>query len=135
MASIYLYGLGGWVILTILAIINGAIREKIYGLYMTPLQAHQVSTFTFIVIIFLFTYIFLYILPIKTTSHQYLLLGLFWLGLTIIFEFLFGHYVIGDSWDELLAAYNVFQGQIWSLVLVAIALMPWIVYKIAKLDD
>ncbi len=130
MASIYLYGLGGWVILVILAIINGIIKEKVYGPYMTSLQAHQVSTFSFIAILFLFTYIFLHILPIKATSQQYIFLGLLWLGLTIIFEFLFGHYIIGDSWDKLLAAYNIFQGHIWSLVLLATALMPWIVSKL-----
>jgi hypothetical protein len=132
MASIYLYGLGGWLILVILAIINAIIRESVYGSYVTPFQAQQISAVIFIIILFIFTIIFLKVLPIKATSRQYLFLGLFWLALTIIFEFLFGHYIAGNSWSELLAAYNILRGQLWPAVLIAIALMPWIVSKINR---
>jgi len=130
MFSIYLYGLGGWVILVVLALVNATIREKVYGPFMTPLHAHQISTFIMIIIIFLFTYIFLGILHLQATSRQYLLLGMLWLVLTILFEFIFGHYVMGHSWGRLLADYNLLQGRIWVLVLIATALMPWIVSKI-----
>ena len=37
-------------------------------------------------------------------------LGLGWTVATIMFEFLFGHYVMGHAWDSLWADYNVFQG-------------------------
>jgi hypothetical protein len=130
MASFYLYGLGGWLVLVILAIINAIIRESVYGPHVTSFQAQQISALIFIIILFIFTIIFLKVLPIKATSRQYLFLGLFWLALTIIFEFLFGHYVVGNSWSELLAAYNLLQGQLWPLVLIATVLMPWIVSKI-----
>ncbi len=130
MSSIYLYGLVGWVILVILALLNATIREEVYGPFLTPLLAHQISTFIMIIIIFLFTYIFLGILHLQATIRQYLLLGLLWLVLTILFEFIFGHYIMGHSWDKLLADYNLLQGRIWVLVPIATALMPWIVSKI-----
>lgn len=117
-------------ILVILALVNATIREKVYGPFMTPLLSHQISTFIMIIIIFLFTYIFLGILHLQATSRQYLSLGMLWLVLTILFEFIFGHYVMGHSWDKLLADYNLLQGRIWVLVLIATALMPWIVSKI-----
>ena len=50
--------------------------------------------------------------------------GAFWLGLTIAFEFLGGHYLFGRPWDALLADYNVSQGRIWIVVLVATAVGP-----------
>jgi hypothetical protein len=42
------------------------------------------------------------------------------------FEFVFGHYVAGDSWGELLANYNVPRGHLWPFVLVAVGAAPFI---------
>jgi hypothetical protein len=50
--------------------------------------------------------------------------GAGWALATVAFEFLFGHYVNGDSWDTLLAAYNVAHGRLWSLDVVAVAAAP-----------
>jgi hypothetical protein len=50
--------------------------------------------------------------------------GAGWALATVAFEFVFGHYVNGDSWDALLAAYNVAHGRLWSLDVVAIAAAP-----------
>lgn len=50
--------------------------------------------------------------------------GTAWALATVAFEFVFGHYVNGDSWDSLLAAYNVAVGRLWSLDVVAIAAAP-----------
>ena len=50
--------------------------------------------------------------------------GTGWALATVAFEFVFGHYVNGDSWDSLLAAYDVTHGRLWSLDVVAIAAAP-----------
>lgn len=50
--------------------------------------------------------------------------GFAWLGLTVAFEFLFGHYVMGASWAELLAAYDVRSGSLWVLVPATMLLAP-----------
>ena len=57
-------------------------------------------------------------------------LGLFWTIATIMFEFLFGHYVMGHSWRSLWADYNVFQGKIGPLVLNVILFGPLLARKI-----
>jgi hypothetical protein len=57
-------------------------------------------------------------------------LGLFWTMLTIMFEFLFGHYVMGHSWDSLWADYNIFQGRLWPLVLLVTLFGPLVARKI-----
>jgi hypothetical protein len=51
--------------------------------------------------------------------------GLLWTALTLAFEFLFGHFVAGASWTDLLADYDVRRGRLWPLVLLATALTPW----------
>ena len=57
-------------------------------------------------------------------------LGLFWTILTMAFEFLFGHYVMGHSWDALWADYNVLQGRLWPLVLIVTLFGPLLAQKI-----
>ena len=59
-----------------------------------------------------------------------LLIGIFWAVITIIFEFVFGHYVIGHSWQKLFADYNLFNGRLWVLVLINNIVAPLISGKI-----
>lgn len=50
-----------------------------------------------------------------------------WLTATVVFEFGFGHYVIGHSWDRLLRDYNLLEGRVWLLFLTATTVIPYIV--------
>jgi hypothetical protein len=43
-----------------------------------------------------------------TSDGQAIIIGLVWLGMTVAFEFLFGHYVAKRSWNQLLCDYNFF---------------------------
>lgn len=58
--------------------------------------------------------------------------GLFWVVITIIFEFVFGHYVMGNSWQKLFADYNLLDGRLWVLVLINNLSAPLISGKIKK---
>ena len=51
---------------------------------------------------------------------------------TIMFEFLFGHYVMGHSWDSLWADYHIFQGRLWPLVLMVTLFGPLVARKIRE---
>jgi hypothetical protein len=68
-------------------------------------------------------------------------LGLFWAGLTIAFEFGFGHFVDGADWSALLANYDITAGRLWILVPITMGLGPWLVRRIKhsreerKVDD
>ena len=54
------------------------------------------------------------------------------LVMTIIFEFGFGHYIMGHSWQKLFADYNILQGRVWSLFLLWIMVMPYVFFSILK---
>jgi len=53
---------------------------------------------------------------------------LIWLALAIGLEFIFGHYVMGNSWEWLLGDYNLLAGRLWVLVLLWIAAAPYVFY-------
>jgi hypothetical protein len=53
--------------------------------------------------------------------------------MTVLFEFLFGRFVAGKSWEELLQAYNILTGNLWLLVLVVIAVSPYLAARVRGL--
>ena len=52
--------------------------------------------------------------------------GVFWLFLTLVFEFGFGRLVQHKSWSEVLDAYTSEGGNIWPVVLLVTLLAPYI---------
>lgn len=51
-------------------------------------------------------------------------IGALWVAMTVAFELLAGHYLFGNTWERLLADYNVLRGRIWVLVLITTFLAP-----------
>lgn len=69
----------------------------------------------------------------KITETRTLLgIGIFWVVITIIFEFVFGHFVMGHPWVKLFADYNLLNGRLWVLVLINNIAAPLISGKILK---
>jgi hypothetical protein len=62
--------------------------------------------------------------------RQLRILGVFWLGLTVAFEFLFGHFVDGASWSALFANYDITAGRLWILVPLTMGLGPVLVGRL-----
>ena len=118
-----------WTGLVILAILNGAIRQKGYGQYSSELTAHQISTFIFVVLIGIYTYWLTRVVALQS-SKQALAVGGIWFVMTILFEFVFGHYLMGHSWSKLFHDYNLIQGRVWVVVLIWTFLAPYIIYRI-----
>jgi hypothetical protein len=119
-----------WIALAVVAIFNGVIREYTYGRFISQLAAHQISTVTAVVLSGLFVVFMHRLWPIES-SRQAWIIGGVWLLMTIIFEFGFGHFVVGHTWSRLLADYNLFTGHIWILFLLWVLVVPNLVYKYA----
>jgi len=120
-----------WLGLLFIGILNGAIREIVYKDALGELFAHQLSSFFAVLLIS----VYVWILEGRwklSSSYEGLAVGLIWLVQTIMFEFLFGHYVMGHSWERLFADYNVFEGRFWSIVVFWVAVAPLIVYKVRE---
>jgi len=121
--------MAAWIGLMILAILNGVLREKSYGPFMTDLTAHQVSTVICIFIFSAYLWFFTGAVRLESSAHA-ISVGGIWLTMTLAFEFGFGHYVMGHSWGRLIQDYNLMGGRIWILVPVWTASAPWIFFLI-----
>lgn len=118
-----LRALAVWTLLLVLAVLNGGLRESWLVPTLGPLRAHQVSTLL----------LSAFILAAARATSGWLAVdsaraaigvGALWLGLTLAFEFLAGHFVFHRPWPVLLADYDLSRGRIWILVLVVTFLAP-----------
>jgi len=63
-------------------------------------------------------------------ASHYFLIGTFWVGLTLIFEFGFGRLAQQKTWTQLLDAYTFRDGNLWPLVVLVIAFAPWLAARL-----
>ncbi|WP_420400943.1 hypothetical protein [Flagellimonas sp.] len=120
-----------WFPMVLIAIANGLFREKFLASRLGELQAHQASSATMILLLGVYVWAIFKMWP-PTSTIQAIWIGLLWLLLTVLFEFLFGHYIVGHPWEKLLHDYNIFQGRVWILVLVWIAVAPYVIYQLQR---
>ncbi len=117
-----------WLVLMLLAIGNGILREATYGKHLSELHAHQLSTITAAVVFGIAVWLLAKHWSLEST-RQAIVVGLSWLVLTLCFEFIFGHYIAGHSWSRLLQDYDLSSGRVWPLLLVWITLLPYLAYR------
>ncbi|RLI73103.1 hypothetical protein DRP04_16165 [Archaeoglobales archaeon] len=128
----YLYALGIWFIFVVAGILNGVFRESFITPKVGEHTGHILSTIILVCVILAVTYLFISSLEINYSKTSLLLIGAFWTILTILFEFGFGHYVMGHSWSKLFADYNILKGRVWSLVLLTTFIAPLLIGYILK---
>jgi hypothetical protein len=116
-----------WFPLVLLAILNGALREKGYRRFMSELRAHQLSTLIGIVLVGIYVWIMELLWPLES-SQQAFQIGGIWLVLTILFEFGFGHYVMGHPWERLFHDYNILTGRVWLVFVIWTAISPLVIF-------
>ena len=129
MSSILFKAIGIWLAIVVVAILNGVFREKILtptvGANISlPLSGILLSAMTFLVTLTFISFIGSF------ESKVYIFIGIFWVALTLSFEFLFGHYVVGKSWKEIIQVFNILKGDLFIVVLFISAISPWAAAKL-----
>jgi hypothetical protein len=118
-----------WVVVLVCAVLNGALREKV----LFP----AVGSFAGLICSGLILSACIFLVSLlgapwygRLHSSQWVLLGLFWVALTMLFEFTFGRLVQHQTWQELLQAYTFKGGNIWPVVLLTTGTSPWVAAKV-----
>ncbi len=78
-----------WFPMLMIAVLNGAARDLWYKKYVGELTAHQVSTISLIIFFGIYIHLIIKKFPPVTESNA-VFIGIFWLILTLAFEFGFG---------------------------------------------
>jgi hypothetical protein len=114
-----------WVTLAVLMTLNGIFRVKVLAPGMGAFRAEVASALIGIMLILSATHLFLRRAG-ALSNGQLIAVSATWVSLTLLFEFIFGHYVDGKSWKELVENYNLARGHLWPLVLAALAASPFL---------
>jgi hypothetical protein len=113
-----------WLIIAFLAVLNGLLREAVLSEQMGARLALPVSGIILCLLVLLITDLLLPWLGQQTT-RTYFTIGAVWVCITLIFEFVFGHYVAGKSWHELRQVFNLLNGNLFILVLLTSFIAPY----------
>ncbi len=118
-----------WLLMMLVAIANGVFREQILAPYLGQDIALPVSGISLSVLVLMVSYISLPFFG-RHSASTFLLIGTQWLLMTLVFEFVFGHYVVGKSWQTLLQVFNVSSGDLFLLVLLVSLLGPYLAARL-----
>jgi hypothetical protein len=103
----------------------------VYQPHWGDLIAHQIGMSTRIIYIFVLAYFLLR--PVKQyTIRDLLFVGIFWMGIWLIFEW-GGSLLVGRPVSEILVGWNIFKGYMWPYVLLTYLLSSLIVGTILHL--
>jgi hypothetical protein len=119
----FLSPLGVWVVMAVVAVINGGIRETVLIPRVGEYAGHVVSTALLVAAILLVSAAYFSWTPVDYARGELVLVGLLWTVLTVGFEFLVG-YVEGTPVSVTLGQYDVLAGQVWIAVPVTLFVAP-----------
>ena len=128
MKDLYIKILSIWFGILILAILNGAFRETVLIPELGSTYGFVLSAVILSLLILTVTY---FSIPLfgKLQVKIYIIIGICWLCLTVVFEFTFGHFVLDKPWIELLEAYTFNGGNLWLIVLIVVGIAPLLMAK------
>ena len=132
MAILVVKVIGIWIFLALLAIVNGVIRDKLLAPKIGQKVSLLLSGVSLSLLIFCVTLILVPFLNMSS-AHGFLCVGIIWVLMTLAFEFLFGHYVVGEPWERIIEVFYLHRGNLYLLALVATLLSPCLAAKIRGL--
>jgi hypothetical protein len=113
-----------WLILLVTALVLAVFREGVLTARVGPQASHLLGTALAVAVMATVIGISLSWVVPDLEVRSLWALGFGWTGLTVAFEFVFGHFVMGHPWSRLLHDYDLLAGRVWVLVLLTTLLAP-----------
>lgn len=123
--STWQHVLGAWIALAVLMSANGVFREMVLREHTGAAAAAVLSALLGAALILVTTRILYPDLRRHSTAGLWRI-SLVTVGMTVAFETALGRLVDHRSWEELLAHYAFWRGELWPFVLLVLALTPFI---------
>ncbi len=118
-----------WLVLIVAEVVHGILRAIVLVPLVGEFRSNQIGVFTGSAIILVIAYVT--VRWIRTDRRSELLIvGAIWLVLTVTFEVLFGRFVAGLSWERIASDYNMLNGGLMPLGLLALVFSPLIAWKL-----
>jgi hypothetical protein len=116
-----------WIILTLLRVAVQSLL--VYGVKVKPSNGNWIYLIPQIILIIFYSYAVIMIFR-SFDPNAFLILGIIWLVLVLIFEFIGSLVIQKKSLDELFEGWKIWRGNIWTLVLLSHLSVPYILKNI-----
>jgi hypothetical protein len=123
--AVFLGPLAVWVLMAVLAVLNGVFRETVIIPQIGEYPGHVVSTLLLVAAILAVAGVYFSTTGTTYTDAELVLVGVGWTLLTVGFEFLVGA-AEGTPVSVTLGQYDVFAGQVWILVPLTLLVAPYL---------
>jgi hypothetical protein len=118
-----------WLVFILAESLNGTVRILWLVPFLGDRLADQISFVIGSILILAIATLFARWL-LASHFYQLLYIGVLWLLLTVMFEIVLGRLILGYSWSQIAADYNLWQGGLMPIGLVLLILAPLIAAKI-----
>ena len=129
----FLYPLGVWAVMAVVAVVNGGFREVVLIPRLGDYPGHVASTALLVAAILLVSLAYFSRTPIAYERVELVAIGALWTVLTVGFEFAVG-YVEGTPVSVTVGQYDVFAGQVWIAVPIALLVSPLLFGWVLRTD-
>ena len=121
-----------WIVIIFAEVLHGIARNAFLTPYVGDFRARQIGIFTGSIMIFAIALVSVRWIR-ASRAAELLAVGFLWLGLMLAFEFLFGHFALGYSWERLASDYNVIKGGLMPIGMLVLTFSPLIAGKVRGL--
>ena len=120
-----------WCVLIAAEIIHGILRALVLVPLAGEFRSRQIGVFTGSAIILTVASLTIYWVG-ATRRTELLTVGAIWLVLTVLFEVLFGRFVVGLTWERIAADYNLWKGGLMPIGLLVLFFSPMFAARLLK---
>jgi hypothetical protein len=129
MKQVWARAIAVWVVVMAVEFVHGTLRWILLRPRVGDFRSGQIGVFTGSALFLLMVYFCEPWMRLRTAADG-LRVGLLWVALALLFEWNFGHYAMGRSWDSIAAEYNVLHGGLLPIGLAIFAMTPWIAWRL-----
>ncbi len=121
--ALFLKATALWMLILLAAIGNGVLRQQLLEPALGRTLALSLSGVLLSLIIFGLSWLLVPILG-RVTNHSWYGVGLLWVALTLMFEYLFGYYLAGHSLQTIHGTLDLTDGNLFLLALLVAGASP-----------
>ena len=108
-----------WLVLIGVEFAHGILRTVFLVPVVGDLRARQIGVFRILIVTCVF------VRWVNAPNMKSLLqVGALWVAITIVFEFIFGHYIFNRSWADLVSDYDLARGGFLAIGMLVVMFSP-----------
>ena len=121
-----------WALVMAVEFVHGTLRWTFLRPHVGDFRSGQIGVFTGSALFLVIVYFCTPWMRMRIASDTWRI-GASWVGLTLAFEWSFGHYAMRRSWASIFAEYDVLHGGLMPVGLVIFGMSPWLAFALRRM--